>query len=116
MKLPSHFTDFRVDVRRQQFQRRRIGWFDIRSRPVDNISVKIPEPPVSGLDLKFAQSGWQVEFGTQNGWQYALERTEDFSTWTKVGLAAAGTGNRHTFCRSECSPVRAFYRIRAERP
>ncbi len=116
VKLPSHFTDFRVDTFAvSSFSDAGSDGSIFARGQLDNISVTVPAPPITEFGAVFTPIGWKFEFGTQTGWQYTLERTEDFSTWTRVGAATAGTGDRHTLVDPSAPPVRAFYRIRAER-
>lgn len=119
VKLPSQFTDFRVDTFAvSSFSDTGSDGSILARGRLDNVSVMVPAPPISGLVGGNAQSGWRgrVEFGTQTGWQYTLERTEDFLTWTTVGSVTAGTRDRRTLVDLTAPEDRAFYRIRAERP
>ena len=117
VKLPSHFTDFRVDVFAvSSFSDAGSDGSIFARGQLDNISVTVPAPPIAEFGAEFTPLGWKFEFGTRTGWQYTLERTENFSTWMTVGVAPAGPGNRHSLVDQAAPPDRAFYRLKAERP
>ena len=84
---------------------------------VDNLVVKVPAPPVSGLRGRWQNGGWQVEFGSRTNWTYLLERTSNWTTWTGVSRWTNGTGQSVRLTETNALPGSAsFYRVRAERP
>jgi hypothetical protein len=83
---------------------------------VDNIQFVVPPPPVSNLQLSFANSAWQVQFISAMDWTYTLERSTDLLSWNSVSTATFGTGSMLTLSDTNLSTTKAFYRVRAERP
>ena len=82
---------------------------------VDNIQVTTPPPPVQSLTGGFTNQVWQANFLSRSNWSYTLERTTNFSTWTSASVTLPGNGTNIMLQDTNPPPVRAYYRVRAER-
>jgi hypothetical protein len=81
---------------------------------VDNLMVNIP--PIQDFTGNFSNSVWQTQFRSRTNWEYALERTVDFATWTNVSETVSGNAT-NLFLKDTNPPVaKAFYRVRAAQP
>lgn len=117
VKLPASFTDFRVDTLAiSSFNDAGADGSILARGAVDNLSVEIPDAPVSGLEGAIAGSRWQIQFQGRTNWVYTLERSDDLNQWTPVGLPTLGTGERQTLVDEGALAAKAYYRIKAERP
>ena len=83
---------------------------------IDRILLTLPDPPVGAVAGSFADHGWQVAFGSQLNWVYALERSVDLQTWRALSPRAAGNGGQLALVDTDPSAGKGFYRVRAERP
>ena len=83
---------------------------------VDNIVVTGPPPPVQNLAGTLAGGVWDAQFTSRKYWQYTLERTTDFVSWTDVSPPTPGVPGTLDLPDTNAPGDRAFYRIRAERP
>lgn len=83
---------------------------------VDNITLVLPPPPITGVVIRMAEGKRQVQFQSSSRWRYALERTENFDSWSVV--TASVDGNDGTLTLEDASPPNgaAFYRVQASRP
>jgi len=83
---------------------------------VAHLAVTVPPPPVQNLSGSFSGSQWQVQFLSRSNWQYTLQRTADFQTWTDVSATTSGTAT-NLFLQDTNVPVdKGFYRVKADRP
>lgn len=121
-KLEASFTDFRLD----QFaissysdagQDPQFAGSILAHAMVDNISITVPEPPVTQIVGRLLSGVWRVEFPSRASWLYTLQRTSDFVSWTDVSPTAASAGGilflQET---SRASASSAFHRVKAEKP
>ena len=83
---------------------------------VDNIVVTTPPPPVQNLSGQMHQGAWQAQFISRNHFLYTLERTTDFQAWATVSPPTAGNDGTLQLQDTNSTALRAFYRVRAERP
>ena len=121
-KLDSSFTDFRVD------QVAICSYSDAGQDPqfagsilahgmVDNISITVPEPPITNVAGGINGGVWRVEFPSRTNWLYTLERTSDFVSWTDIAPTSAGTGALLVLQETNRAIASsAFYRVKAEKP
>lgn len=83
---------------------------------IDNLVVTFPPPPVQDLRGAFSGSTWQTTFLTRTNWNYILEASESFDSWTSVGTVGTGTGGQIFLQDASASNYNArFYRINAQR-
>ena len=83
---------------------------------LDDISLRLPDPPLLNLVGGWAGGQWEMTFLGVANWVYALERSRDLRTWEAVGAAVPGLGGQQTLADPEPSRAAAFYRVRSERP
>jgi hypothetical protein len=57
-----------------------------------------------------------IQFSSATNWNYVLERTVDFQSWTGVSPLTPGVVGILTLSDTNRPPDKAFYRIRADRP
>jgi hypothetical protein len=57
-----------------------------------------------------------VQFTGTTNWNYFLERTMDFQSWTVVSPVASGVIGAMTLADTNAPVAQAFYRVRADRP
>lgn len=82
---------------------------------IANIVVTIP-PPAQNVVGAFSNGVWQAQFTDHSGWNYTLERTTNFISWTDVSEPVSGNGT-NLFLQDSNPPLdNAFYRVKAERP
>jgi hypothetical protein len=83
---------------------------------VANLVVTWTRPPIQYLTGAFSNGVWQVQFYSQYGWLYTLERTTDFQCWTNVSPATPGD-RAYLFLQDPDPPAdKAFYRVSASQP
>lgn len=81
---------------------------------VDNFNLRMPPPPVQDFKGGFNGGLWQTQFTSRTNWNYALEGTQDFKTWTAVSPLTAGTGSTVVLQDTNTPAAGArFYRVRA---
>lgn len=83
---------------------------------VDNVQVVVPAAPVSSVQLAFENSRWRAQFSSATNWTYTLERCTDLLSWASVSIAGTGTGAMLSLSDTNPSTMKAFYRVRADRP
>jgi hypothetical protein len=83
---------------------------------VDNIVTVLPEPSISALKGFFKDGTWQAQFTGLANWNYALEGSPDFQTWTEISSRVAGLNGTITLLDTNQVASRFFYRIRATHP
>ena len=121
VKLDPSFTDFRLDTvavssYSDAGQDPQFGGSILAHGVVDNITMTVPEPAVANLAGAIANGAWQIQFTARTNWLYALERTEDFRSWSAVSPVTPGINTRLTLVDTNVTAANAFYRVRAERP
>jgi hypothetical protein len=82
---------------------------------VDNVVVTMP-PPVTGIVGGPGTNGWQVAFHSRSDWNYILERTTDFRSWTPASSATPGNGTILVLQDSSPPADKAFYQVHAQQP
>lgn len=117
VKLPASFTDFRVDTLAiSSFNDAGADGSILARGAVDNLSVEIPDAPVSGFEGTIVGARWQIQFQGRTNWIYTLERSDDLNQWTAAALPTLGSGERQTLVDEGALAAKAYYRIKAERP
>jgi len=79
---------------------------------VNNLFFATPLPVTTILN---AAPG-RVQFTGTTNWNYYLERTVNFQSWTVVSSAAGGVIGAMTLADTNAPAAQAFYRVRADRP
>lgn len=79
---------------------------------VNNLFFATPLPVTTILN---AAPG-RVQFTGTTNWNYFLERTVDFQSWTAVSPMANGVIGPMTLADTNAPAAQAFYRVRADRP
>jgi hypothetical protein len=80
---------------------------------VDNIEIRLPDSPISKIELEKAQDRNSILFISHLRWNYLLERTTDWRQWEGVGNEVEGNGSRLALVDPASGLKTAFYRIRA---
>ena len=115
--LPESFKNFNVDaVGICSYSDQQAGGSVFARATIDNVSVTVPEPPVTLIQLSSIVSGWAVEFQSQPKWRYQLERSLGLVTWEAVGTETMGTGLSLMLSDSDAGNEHYFYRVKAARP
>jgi len=119
--LSSSFTDFRVtafaiESYSDAGQDPLYGGSLLAHGKVGNVLLTFPPLPVQNLSGKFTNQQWEVTFTSRANWLYTLERTVDFQFWTTVSPTTPGGGISLALVDTNPPPIRAYYRVRAERP
>jgi hypothetical protein len=119
--LSSSFTDFRVNAFALESysdagQDPRYGGSLLAHGRVDNIVVKVPSSPVQNLEVMFANQQPQVSFTSRTNWVYEVERSTDLQTWTSASQRLSGNGQSIFWQDTNAPAMKAFYRVRSERP
>lgn len=57
-----------------------------------------------------------IQFASTTNWQYVLERSVDFQTWTNASPVVPGVEGALTLSDTNPPTAQAFYRVRADRP
>lgn len=83
---------------------------------IDNISLIVPEPPVKALLGSLAGNQYQAQVESVSGWNYALEGTADFKTWTAASSVTAGTGGPLVLTATNTLGSMQFFRVTAQKP
>ncbi len=118
--VPS-FTDFRVDMFaiESYFESRPPGSLAgslLAHGVVDNVTITVPPPPVQLLRGAMTAGQWQTTFLSRTNWDYALEASQDFQSWSEVSGRAAGTGGPLGLQDTNAASFNArFYRVKAQR-
>jgi hypothetical protein len=83
---------------------------------VDNITLTVPAPTPGKLTLLKTNGVPRIEFLSKTNWNYALERTTNFNSWTVVYPATNGNGSLLSLPDTTGAGEKVFYRIGVERP
>jgi hypothetical protein len=85
----------------------------------DNLSLvltEVAEPPVFTMQAGYTNGSiMRVGFPSVTNWLYQLERSINFTNWTRLTPALSGDGNPATLMDMDPPADRAFYRINAQR-
>ena len=116
--LGTNFTDFRVDhFAVCSYSDAEFAGSVLAHGIVDDITVTVPELPVTKVTGGFKGGLWRVEFSSQTNWLYALQRTMDLVSWVDVSPVTAGTGSVLVLQETNsASASSVFYRVKAEKP
>jgi hypothetical protein len=83
---------------------------------IGNIVVTTPPPAIQNLKGSLSSNVWQVQFNGRTNWQYALERSVDFQSWSTISAVTTGSVEITGLSETNSVTERAFYRVRATRP
>jgi hypothetical protein len=116
-----NFTDFRVNTfaiesYSDEGQNPDDGGSLLAHGTIDNIVVTIPPPPIENLRGALTNGQWQAQFVSRTNWNYVLERSQNFQSWTNVSLVTVGNGTNLFLQDTNALTEKAFYRARANRP
>lgn len=81
---------------------------------VDNIVITHPPSPLQQEQFAFTGGQWRQSFLTRSNWNYTLEATADFSSWSSVDGPRNGTGGQIILTDTNSASAR-FYRVKAAR-
>jgi hypothetical protein len=83
---------------------------------IDNLVITFPPPPVQDLHGDLSLNVWQTKLLTRTNWNYVVEATENFRTWSTIGVPTAGSGGQIILQDTNALTFPArFYRINAQR-
>jgi hypothetical protein len=83
---------------------------------VDNFSLTLPPPPVQNFTGTLTNQSWQGRFLSLSNWFYTLQRSADLQNWSNVVSGVSGNATNLFMVDPDPPSIKAFYRIRAERP
>ncbi len=83
---------------------------------VDNLVVKVPDPPVQNYSGTRSNGTWRAQFISRTNWSYVLERTSDLATWSAASATNTGSGGVLLLQDTNTPATRAFYRVNALKP
>jgi hypothetical protein len=72
----------------------------------------------SPLPIGFVKSiaAGQMQFGSDTNWQYTLEQSADFQSWSAAAPAVMGNGTNQVIQATTLPADNSFYRVRADLP
>lgn len=82
---------------------------------VDNLVVAAP-PPVTKSAALPEPGGMRVQFLSTTNWNYRLQRTTDFQSWSTACGSQPGTGGPMVLQDTNPPAAGAFYRVEAQLP
>lgn len=83
---------------------------------IDNLVVTFPPPPIQHEQSAVASGHWQQAFISRTNWNYILQATTDFQTWSEASTTRAGTGGQVRLQDTNTATFNSrFYRIKASR-
>ena len=117
VRLSPRFTDYAVDTfavcsygdEGAQGSLLARGW-------LDDLTVRVPPPPVTAVSGQFVGGAWQVRFEARTNWVYVLERSVNWASWDAVDTNALDEANGPLDLTDEAVSNGAFYRVRAQKP
>ena len=81
---------------------------------VDNVVVSAQPPPVRNFNGNLAGGVWRGTFLSRTNWNYGLEATTDFATWTNVSPPTPGSGQTTSLNDPNAGSFgKRFYRVTA---
>jgi hypothetical protein len=119
VKLGPAFTDFRLNTFAVAGYSDQGAGGSLHARGrIDNISVLVPDPPVTRLQLVWSGNSWRARFIGHPAWTYTLERSTGWDHWDQASAPVQGSGGSQTSLDELPGPTpdHAFYRMRLERP
>jgi hypothetical protein len=87
---------------------------------VANISFTASPEPAGNLTGHQISSpllphSFEVQFQSYSNWNYVVQRTLDFKTWTNISGVGRGDGTPLGYIDTNAAPNQAFYRVQAQR-
>jgi len=83
---------------------------------LDNLVVSVTHTPIKTLTGAFSNNVWEVQFISQTNWNYTLERTTNFASWSEVSVSTPGNGTNLVLQDISVPADKGFYRVRAGQP
>jgi hypothetical protein len=83
---------------------------------LDNVLVVMPDAPIDVLEGGWSGESWRVVTRTQPGWNYTLERTSTFESWSVVDTFEAVGAGQQTLVDPMPLAEHGFYRVQAVKP
>ncbi len=115
-RLTTNFNDFRLDAFAVcSYQDAGSDGSLLAHGRVDNVVITIPAPPLLALSGVLTDGLWQVTLPSRTNWLYALQRSEDFHSWTPLN-SAWGNDGILTLTDSNSPAALGLYRVSADRP
>jgi len=117
VRLAPRFTDYAVDTFAVCSYSDAGAQGSLRARGrVDDITVRVPPPPLERITGRFAGQTWEVRFDARTNWVYALERSVNGTRWDAVSTNIQVPSNGLATLTDPTSLDDALYRVRAEKP
>ena len=83
---------------------------------IDNLVVTFPPPPIQHEHFALAGGHGQQAFISRTNWNYVLQATTNFQTWSGASPIRVGTGGQVVLQDTNAAASNArFYRINASR-
>ncbi len=83
---------------------------------IDNLTVTFPPPPIQHEQFAAVGDHWQQTFLSRTNWNYVLQATTNFHSWSEASSTRAGTGGQVVLQDTNAAAFNArFYRINASR-
>ena len=115
ISVPANF-DFRLgSVSISSYSDERADGMILAHGLIDNLLVSVPEPPVGEISGSMSNHIWSVEFQSQQGWTYWLERSFDLITWEIDWECGDGDRGKLVLQDESAAGDRGFYRVRSNR-
>ncbi|HSA01745.1 MAG TPA: hypothetical protein P5055_13495, partial [Candidatus Paceibacterota bacterium] len=116
LRLSGRFTDFRADALAiSSYSDLGAEGSILANGWIDNVSLRIPDPPVRQLELSCGENGCHVRFASLPHWRYTLERSQDLRLWEATGPSQAGAGAFLELVDPLPFDRAGFYRVRSEK-
>lgn len=81
---------------------------------IDNLLITFPQPPIQHEQSTMASGNWQQSLISLTNWNYVLQATVDFRTWSEASSTRAGTGGPLALQDTNAAAFNSrFYRIKA---
>jgi hypothetical protein len=117
--LGEAFLDFHVDHFAVSSYSDYLGYGGsvLATGTIDNVVVKAVARPVAwAIDMPGTNSVWQAQIHAHTNWNYTLERTVDFQSWSPVSFTVAGADSDVVLQDTNAVMAKAYYRVRATAP
>ncbi len=83
---------------------------------IDNLIITFPQPPIQHEQSTIASGNWQQSFISRTNWNYVLQATTDFRTWSEASSTRTGTGMPLVLQDTNAAAFNSrFYRVKASR-